>query len=92
MYFDLKSNTPKTAPNLQELSIRSSGLNGTLPTEIGLLTALTSVELSSNPLLGGTIPSQFGTLSSVSSLFLNDNKLEGSIPSEIFQMKSLSHL
>jgi hypothetical protein len=76
-------------PGLTRLAINSCGLEGTLPTELSRLTALSSIEIVGNNGLGGTIPSQFGQMRKLKELFLNDNKLVGTIPSELFQLQSL---
>ena len=67
-----------------ELSgMSSAGFTGTIPTEFGLLTRLTSMGLNSNS-LNGTLPTQIGNMVAMSSYFyLKSNSLSGSIPTEI---------
>jgi hypothetical protein len=45
----------------------TNSLTGTIPTEFGLLTALTMFDWSDNQ-IGGTIPTQFGRLSRLKEL------------------------
>jgi len=73
-----------TSSNIVELSLFSNSLTGTMSSEIGLLTSMTShLYLNSNSLTG-TIPSEVGLLSSMTSvLYLDTNRLTGTIPSEI---------
>lgn len=87
--FNLQSDMVSRVPGLTRLAINSCGLEGTLPTELSRLTALSSIEIVGNNGLGGTIPSQFGQMRKLKELFLNDNKLVGTIPSELFQLQSL---
>jgi hypothetical protein len=51
----------------------------TIPTQIGRLVALTTLNLRSSALTG-TVPSEFGTLSSLISLVMDGNKLTGTLP------------
>ena len=53
---------------------------GTIPTEYGLLTGLTSMALNRNS-LNGTLPTQIGNLVAMRSSFrLDTNQLSGSLP------------
>ena len=63
----------------------------TIPTEIGLLTQLTSLSLSRNRLTG-TIPSTLGNLVQLTTLWLHTNQLIGTIPSALGNLTLLSHL
>ena len=60
----------------------------TIPTEIGLLTGLTTLALS-NSSFAGTIPTEIGKLTAVTSLELWANNLEGTIPTEMGSMSKL---
>jgi hypothetical protein len=64
---------------------------GSIPTQIGLLTSLTHLNLSNNGLTG-SIPFQIGKLTSLTYLGLSHNALLGSIPSQIGQLTSLTTL
>jgi hypothetical protein len=56
------------------------GIGGILPTEIGMLTKLSSLALTNNEALTGTIPTEIGRLSVLRYLFLNNTTLSGRIP------------
>ncbi len=73
--------------NLQRFSFE----NGTLPTQIGLLTRLTLLALETKN-LKGTIPSQIGNLEGLVGINLAHNDLEGSLPSQLGRLKKLSYL
>ena len=76
------------------LDLKNHGLTGTLPSEIGQLTELTSLNLGnlgSGPYnsLTGPIPPELGELKKLEVLFLEANHLSGSIPPELGGMESL---
>ena len=62
-----------------------------IPTEIGLLTQLTSLSLFQNGLTG-TIPSTLGNLIQLTTLNLFDNELTGTIPSALGNLIQLTDL
>jgi len=65
-------------------------LGGTIPTEIGLLTALTYLELDSG---FGSIPTEIGNLVLLTELwYIEDTKLTSSIPTEIGNLVLLTEL
>ncbi|KAI8822813.1 hypothetical protein BJ741DRAFT_86809 [Chytriomyces cf. hyalinus JEL632] len=66
-------------------------LTGTIPTELGQLTSLTQLYLSSNQLTG-SIPTELGRLTSLNTLSLSSNQLTGSIPTELGRLTSLKTL
>jgi Leucine-rich repeat (LRR) protein len=68
-----------------------SGLTGEIPPEIGNLTNLIGLVLSSNQFIGG-IPPEIGNLTNLTGLFLNNNQLTGRIPSEIGNLTNLTNL
>jgi hypothetical protein len=70
------------APNMNFLHLDNNNLNGTLPTELGLMTRATELLLDGN-LFDGTIPTELGLLELLRTLRLNGNRLTGSIPSEL---------
>ena len=70
------------------ISLNSNGLAGSIPSELGLLSALETVTLSSNSLTG-EVPAELGNLSEMTFLDLSQNKLSGSIPSTIAFLTSL---
>jgi len=80
--------------NLSNLTISGSlngSLNGTIPTEFGLMTSLNHLELNENKLTG-TIPTEFGLMTSLNYLNLKRSSLNGTIPTEFGLMTSLNHL
>jgi hypothetical protein len=68
--------------DVQSLILDNNQVGGTLPREIGLLTALQKLDLRFNG-VGGSIPSEIGLLTGLTSLELQENLLYGSVPSEI---------
>ncbi|EFJ25986.1 hypothetical protein SELMODRAFT_173095 [Selaginella moellendorffii] len=60
-------------------------LVGTIPPEIGLLSGLRKLELSSNNLTG-PIPEEISNASSLAFIHLGNNRLNGSIPSTIWKL------
>lgn len=73
------------------MNLFNLGLHGTVPTELGLLTSLTSLDLGWN-LFYGSIPSELGMLTKLTHLDLGFNVLTGSIPAEMGEMKALKYL
>ncbi|GAY51708.1 hypothetical protein CUMW_136310 [Citrus unshiu] len=65
--------------NLQDLSLRDNGLQGSIPKSIGGLVSLESLDLSNNS-LSGNIPTSMEKLLYLKDLNLSFNKLEGEIP------------
>ena len=63
-----------------ELKLISNNLKGTIPTEIGLLTSLTSLGISFNDNVTGTIPTNLCTMLPLKKLDLSWNALTGNIP------------
>jgi len=68
--------------------IRKNTVSGTVPAELGLLTALTSLKLGSN-LLTGTICTEIGKLSNLVELLLENNELTGSLPDTLTDLGDL---
>ena len=73
------------------LNLRGKGLNGSIPSGLGDLGSLSTLDLSENQLTG-SIPSGLGDLGSLSTLNLSTNQLTGSIPSDLGKLSSLSTL
>ena len=67
------------------------GISGAIPTELGDLTALTSLDISYNQ-LSGAIPTQIGTITALTSLDLSSNQLTGAIPTQIGSLTALTSL
>ena len=70
----------------------SSQLRDSLPPEIGDLTALTTLSILGNSLLGGAIPSEIGNLTALTVLRLSSNAFTGSIPVSFGNLKALTTL
>ncbi len=66
------------------LTLSNTGLTGSLPTAIGNMAFLTSLDLSRNALQQANLPSQLGLLQSITFMDLSHNSFGGSLPSEIF--------
>ena len=67
------------------------GLSGTIPPQLGNLTGLRHLNLSSNR-LSGPIPPRLGLLVNLRWLTLNRNQLSGSIPTHLGQLRELTNL
>lgn len=76
--------------NMQSLHIKeAANLSGTLPTELGLMTNLTSMVLSFTN-REGTLPVEYSNLTKLATLDLFNNKgLTGSLPTEYSQLVNL---
>ena len=69
---------------LERLTVDSNdNLDGVLPSELGQLTAMTTLGAFATA-LGGTIPTEFGNLERLQTLHLQDNALVGFMPPELF--------
>jgi Leucine-rich repeat (LRR) protein len=75
-------------PNLVRLDLHNTGLQGSIPVEIGNLSKITYLDLSYNTLTG-PIPSTLGNLTNLKYLSLDSNQITGSIP---FTLGNLTHL
>lgn len=73
------------------VSLLFNNMEGTIPSSIGQLTYLETLELSFNK-LEGSIPSEIGELKSLKTLAFNGNNLTGVIPNSIEKLSSLSQL
>ena len=73
------------------LHLGGNGLSGSLPVELGQLSALRVLWLGSNR-LSGSVPRELGDLGRLQSLELGGNQFGGSIPSEIGQLSELNVL
>ena len=73
------------------LDLDNNGLSGTLPAELGNLTALTLLDLKDNHLSGG-LPPEIGNLTALEELYLSNNQLDGALPPEIGNLAHLQAL
>jgi hypothetical protein len=71
--------------SIRQIRLNSTGLAGTLPTELGKITTLQHFDVDSN-LLKGTIPTQFGLWTDLKILWLGVNGLTGTLPTELSQL------
>ncbi|KAH9332085.1 hypothetical protein KI387_004193, partial [Taxus chinensis] len=74
------------------LSLSTMNLKGTLPSDIGSLSDLRSLDLSYNKELTGQIPSSIGQLLHLDTLILIGCAFTGSIPSELGNLRNLTFL
>ena len=81
----------QTQASFQTGGIPGPGINGSIPTQLGQLTALTSLSLGSN-LLTGNIPTQLGQLANLTSLSLTGNGISGNIPTQLGNLTNLTSL
>ncbi|XP_073006338.1 probable LRR receptor-like serine/threonine-protein kinase At2g16250 [Typha latifolia] len=81
----------RLSPGISSIDLRSAGVNGTIPADLGLLSNLTTLLLSHNALTG-PIPSPLGNLSSLVSLDLSHNNLSGSLPASLLSLTGLTLL
>lgn len=70
------------AGRVSSLTLRSKGLSGTIPPELGDLGTLAYLDLNGNKLTG-PIPAELGRLASLGTLSLRGNDLDGPIPAEL---------
>ncbi|XP_045796189.1 probable leucine-rich repeat receptor-like protein kinase At1g35710 [Trifolium pratense] len=80
-----------TFHNLESLVIMNVRLQGSIPKEIGHLSKLTQLYLSSNSLVG-EIPPSLGSLRQLKHLDISHNSLQGSIPHELGFLTNLTTL
>jgi hypothetical protein len=69
------------------LELRSRGLTGTVPSELGQLGQLHRLFLSDNQ-TSGTLPSELGLLTNLIDLNPDQNAISGTIPSEIGRLNA----
>ena len=73
---------------ITKLDLFGKKLVGTIPPEIGNLTALSFLSLGDNRLTG-EIPPEVGNLTSLTTLLLHDNELTGRLPRELGKLTAL---
>ena len=77
--------------NVTGLRLSDNGLNGSIPSGIGILASLQHLDLSQN-LVSGSIPSDLGTSANLQHLDLSQNLVSGSIPSDLGSLPDLGYL
>ena len=80
-----------TPQRVTGIELGDSGLNGTIPSDLGNLDGLRDLNLGGNHLTG-TIPSQLGNLSNLRYLTLRENQFTGSIPAQLGGLSNLEEL
>eukprot|EP00300_Choanocystis_sp_HF-7_P006604 c14799_g1_i1.p1 GENE.c14799_g1_i1~~c14799_g1_i1.p1 ORF type:complete len:907 (+),score=150.52 c14799_g1_i1:39-2759(+) len=70
------------------IDVRSGGLVGTLPTQVGLLQSLFELDVAFNS-ISGTLPTQLGLVTSLALWDMSNNMIRGTIPSELAQLSEL---
>ena len=73
------------------LRLPGQGLNGSIPPELGELTGLTRILLSSNQLTG-PVPGELGRLTNLRLLWLSGNDLSGEVPPQLGNLTQLRQL
>ena len=76
---------------VDSIDLDTDNLRGTIPDELGLLTALTTLYLYGHQLTG-TIPTQLGQLTALTLLDLSVNQLTGTIPTDLTLLTNLNSL
>eukprot|EP00540_Astrosyne_radiata_P023458 CAMPEP_0116840684 /NCGR_PEP_ID=MMETSP0418-20121206/10500_1 /TAXON_ID=1158023 /ORGANISM="Astrosyne radiata, Strain 13vi08-1A" /LENGTH=379 /DNA_ID=CAMNT_0004471015 /DNA_START=358 /DNA_END=1497 /DNA_ORIENTATION=+ len=86
---------PTTVGRFSSLEILTLGDNqevtGTLPSEMGLMTKLTWLDLGNNK-VRGTVPTDIGRLRGLRDFDLSFNQFNGTIPTELGNLRSLERL
>mmetsp|Transcript_9133 Transcript_9133/g.13762 ORF Transcript_9133/g.13762 Transcript_9133/m.13762 type:complete len:1191 (+) Transcript_9133:134-3706(+) len=83
--------TNSSTYSILQLNLTSFGLDGTLPTTIGLLKELNYLSVTNNS-LRATIPSELGYLSNLETLYLDRNNFEGTLVRELGLLVNLVDL
>jgi hypothetical protein len=81
-----------TGSRVTEINLGGENMNGSIPSSIGDLDALTRLYIDQNPGLSGSIPSSIGNLVNLIQLFLDRNQLTGNIPSSVGNLVNLRYL
>ena len=76
---------------VSSILLYSNNLQGTVPEELGKLSALKKLSFYNNA-LKGEVPKSFGELSELAYLDLGDNTLSGSIPQSLGSLSNLTEL
>jgi Leucine-rich repeat (LRR) protein len=77
--------------NVSVVSLDGINLNGSLPPELGNLSALQTLYLGNNQ-LSGLLPPELGNLAALKTLNLKSNQFSGSLPSELGNLVALQKL
>lgn len=77
--------------NIIGFSIHGFSLEGTLPTDLYLMTSLKHLDLKGN-LIRGALPDSWGDMTSLVTLNMADNELSGKIPGSFSKLTNLENL
>ena len=83
--------TSSTDGTVTDLYLSDNGLVGSIPSVLGDLSYLDSLNLSDNDLSGG-VPAELGDLTNLRYLNLSDNDLSGGVPAELGSLARLLNL
>ncbi len=78
-------------PDITYISLFENDLVGTIPSELGLLTALEYLYIYTNRVTG-VLPSELGLLTNLVEFKVNSNELSGTVPTELGQLTTLREL
>ena len=79
-----------TAHQVIAIALSNQGLSGTIPSALGFVSSLQTLDLSNNAILG-TLPSTLGNLNGLSSINLGGNALlTSTVPSALCSISVLS--
>ncbi|KAL2612081.1 hypothetical protein R1flu_023773 [Riccia fluitans] len=78
--------------NVTQLELTYRNISGTIPSTIGDLSALESLDLSNNRELSGKLPAELGNLTNLKSLSIQQCSISGPIPVELSNLLQLEFL
>jgi len=76
--------------SLETLLISSTSLNGTLPTELGLLKHLKQLNILANSRLGGSLPSELAELNQLNVVMIANNNFDQELPQSLTVWNNVS--
>ncbi|KAM3330901.1 hypothetical protein ACQJBY_027165 [Aegilops geniculata] len=86
----LPASVANMSGTLNEIILMNTGLKSCVPPELGMLTALTVLDVSHNQLMGA-IPAELANLHSIEQLDLGHNRLSGDVPEGICHLPHLQN-
>jgi len=72
------------------LNLYNQGLTGTLPTELGMMTSMTTLEVGQNN-LDSSLPTELGMMTNMREFWVYNNNLESSLPTELGLMTAMTN-
>lgn len=91
LYGEIPSTIGHLSESLRVLQLSNNELANSIPSEIGELPNLYSLDISHNE-IRGTLPSELGELTQLQSLSLRETSLLGALPRDLLNMTSLRTL